>query len=152
MKRLLVTMSVLALAACGGSETGQTQTKSETTPAAAEAPQAAKAPQATEAAPATTAQPMPDTHAQHCLDLVAAGKFEEALPMCLAALKVDPTNQQVRDAVDQARAETAKATAAAGAAQAAGGAATDEAAGAATEAAKSKLGEATQGLPGSQGE
>jgi len=137
MKRLLVTLSVLALAACGGSETGQTPTTGEAAPV--EAAPAAKAPQASAAAPQAAAEATPDPQVQSCLDLIAAGSFEQALPVCLAALKIDPTNQQVRDAVDQARAETAKLSASAAA---------EAAAGSAGEGATSKLGEAVEGLPG----
>jgi hypothetical protein len=43
---------------------------------------------------------------QGCLDLVAAGKFSEAVPVCTQALAADPTNQAVKDALDQAKAET----------------------------------------------
>ena len=68
------------------------------------------------------------------LDLVRQAKYQQALPVCLAALEIDPDNQQVRDALDQARAETAKLAAA----EAAGGDAAEE--------ATSKLGEATGGV------
>jgi hypothetical protein len=43
---------------------------------------------------------------QGCLDLVAAGKFAEAVPVCTQALAGDPTNQAVKDALDQAKAAT----------------------------------------------
>ena len=43
---------------------------------------------------------------QGCLDLVAEGKFAEAVPVCTEALAADPTNQAVKDALDQAKART----------------------------------------------
>ena len=44
--------------------------------------------------------------AKGCLDLVAAGKYSEAVPACTQALAADPTNQAVKDALDQAKAAT----------------------------------------------
>jgi hypothetical protein len=43
---------------------------------------------------------------QGCLDLVAEGKFSEAVPICTEALAGDPTNQAVKDALDKAKAAT----------------------------------------------
>ena len=43
---------------------------------------------------------------QGCLDLVAAGKFADAIPVCTQALAGDPTNQAVKDALDEAKAAT----------------------------------------------
>jgi hypothetical protein len=75
-----------------------------------------------------------DPKVQSCLDLIGDAKYKEALPVCLAALEVDPGNQQVQDAVNKARSETAKLAAAEAASEAAGDAAAEE--------AGSKLGEA----------
>jgi hypothetical protein len=79
-----------------------------------------------------------DPKVQGCLDLIRQSKYQEALPVCLAALKVDPDNQQVQDAVDKARAETAKLAAAEAASQAVGEGAAEQ--------ATSKLGGATGGM------
>jgi hypothetical protein len=120
--------------ACGGSDTGETG-------AAGEA-----APGAESAAAGGTPEPSVevDPKVQGCLDLIRQSKYQEALPVCLAALKIDPDNKQVQDAVDKARAETAKVAAAEAASQAAGEAAAGEAA--------SKLGEAASGIPSEMGD
>jgi predicted Zn-dependent protease len=95
----------------------------------------AAAPEA--AAPIEAAEVAPEVAS--CLDLIGQAKFQEALPVCLAALKIDPDNEAVQDAVAQARTETAKMAGSGEAAASAG-----EAAGQAEEAAKGltgKLGE-----------
>ena len=89
---------------------------------------------------------MANPKADSCLDLIGKAEFQQALPVCLEALQVDPSNQQVRDAVAKARTETAKLAAAKEAAGAAGSAA-QEAAGAAAGEATSKVGEAAGGMP-----
>ena len=141
MSRLVVLFFVLALAACSGSETSDTPTTAEPpaveTAAPAAAPKAAEAPMAAETPKAVEATPE-DPQARSCLDLIAAGSFQQALPVCLAALEANPANQQLRDAVDQARAETGKLAA-------------GEAAGAVQEESASQLGEAAKGLPGKLG-
>ena len=48
-----------------------------------------------------------------CLQLVSEAKFEDALPMCLAALKNDPTNDEVKAAAEKAQAAVGNAAAAA---------------------------------------
>jgi hypothetical protein len=105
--------------------------------AAPAAPKAAKAVEAPKAV--ATEAAAEDPQARSCLDLIAAGSFQEALPVCLAALEANPANQQLRDAVDQARVETGKLAA-------------DAAADAAQQEATSQLGEAAKGLPGKLGE
>ena len=128
MTRLIVTIFAFAVLACGGSDTVQT---GEAGGAAAPSgsPSASDAPE-----PSVTVNPK----VQSCLDLIRQLNYQEALPVCLAALEIDPDNQQVQDAVDKARAEAAKMAAAEAATQAAGEGAADEAA--------SKLGGATGGL------
>jgi hypothetical protein len=111
--------------ACGGSDTEQTG-------AAAPGGERVGVPDTPE--PSATVDPK----VQGCLDLIRQLKYQEALPVCLAALKVDPDNQQVQDAVDKARAETAKRAAAEAAGQAAGEGAAEQ--------AGSALGEATGGM------
>jgi len=60
-----------------------------------------------------------------CIDLVASGDFDGALPVCLEAASIDPENADVQAALAKAKAETSKA---------ATGAAADAAAGAAADA------------------
>ena len=132
MVRLIVTSFVFAVLACGGSDTAQTGTADGAAPAAATGGERASVPETPE--PSV----MVDPKVQGCLDLIRQSKYQEALPVCLAALNIDPGNQQLQDAVDQARAETAKLAAAEAASQAVGEGAAEE--------ATSKLGEATGGM------
>jgi hypothetical protein len=129
MVRLIVTFFVFAMLACGGSDTGQT---GGAAPVGAGGSERASAPETPEPSAAV------DPKVQGCLDLIRQLKYQEALPVCLAALKVAPGNQQVQDAVNKARAETAKLAAAEAASQAAGEGA--------AEAATSELEEATGGM------
>ena len=124
MMRLIVTVFVFAVLACGGSDTGETGAAGGAAPGG----ESASAPETPE--PSVTVDPK----VQSCLDLIRQSKYQEALPVCLAALKIDPGNQQVQDAVDKAKAETAKLAAAEAASQAAGEGAADQ--------ATSQLGEA----------
>jgi len=126
-------MSVFALLACGGSETSETGDAGGAPPVEAVADEAADVP-AVPAVPAVRVDPK----IQSCLELIRQSMFERALIVCVAALEIDPDNQQVQDALATARAETAKLAAA----QAAGEVTAEGAAG---EAA-SQLGEATGGM------
>jgi hypothetical protein len=134
MLRLAIVLSVFALLACGGSETSQTGDAGEALPVE-ETVDVIAIPE-----PAVTVDPK----VQSCLDLVRRVRFQQALVVCLAALEIDPDNQQVQDAVATARAETAKLAAA----QAAGAATAEGAA----EEATSQLGEATGGMADKLGE
>ena len=125
MMRLIVTFFVFAMLACGGSDTAPT---GDAAPVDASGSEMAAVPETPE--PSVTVDPK----VQGCLDLVRQSKYQEALPVCLAALNIDPGNQQVQDAVDKAKAETAKRAAAEAASQAVGEGAAEE--------ASSKLGEA----------
>ena len=131
MMRLIVTFFVFAMLACGGSDTAQT---GDDAPVEARGGQMAAAPETPE--PSATVDPK----VQGCLDLIRQSKFKEALPVCLAALKVDPDNKQVQAAVEKAKAETAKLAAAEAAKQAAGEGAADQASSQLQEAA-GKLGQ-----------
>src|SRR5262245_57728379 len=75
-----------------------------------------------------------------CLDLVGVANYEQAIPVCTAALKADAANEQVKAALATANAKVAEAAAktAEGAADAAAGAAeaAEDAAGAAEDAAE----------------
>jgi type IV secretory pathway VirB10-like protein len=139
MVRLAVMIFVLALFACGDSDTGTTGDATGAAPMAATSPEGAKAPEAPPPAPAVTANPQ----AQSCLDLIGQAKFQQALPICIAALEIDPSNQQLEAAVETARAESASLLAA----EAAGQAAVEGAA----EDASAKLGEAAGGAAGGLG-
>jgi len=48
-----------------------------------------------------------------CLQLVSEAKFEDALPICLAALKNDPSNDELKAAAEKAQAAVGDAAAAA---------------------------------------
>lgn len=48
---------------------------------------------------------------ERCLDLVRAGDFEAALPSCMEAVGVDPDNEEVQQALDDAKAGAAEAQA-----------------------------------------
>ncbi len=121
MVRLAVVISVFALFACSGSDTSQTGDAGGVPPVGATAEEAAVAPEV-----------------QSCLDLIRQSEFQQALPVCVAALEIDPDNQQVREAVALAGPETTKRVAA----ERAGGAVAEGAA----EEATSKLGEAAAGM------
>ena len=136
--RLALMIVILALVACGGSDTAKTDTAKTAveTPKAAGGDAPAKAPVA--AAPAgepAAPEPAANPDAQSCLDLVSQAKFQEALPVCMAALRIDPENAAVQEALSTAKAESASAAAGA----AVGGAAGD---------AKSALGDVTGGALG----
>ena len=127
MLRIVLAIAIFALAACGGQET----TTAETPGAAGSGLPPVEAQQ-------QAAESLPQV--ERCLDLVRQTAFERALPVCLEALELDPENQQVQAALDQATAEVARIEGA--------GAAAEEAAG---EAA-SQLEETTGELPGRLGE
>jgi hypothetical protein len=57
-----------------------------------------------------------------CIDLVASGDFEDALPVCLEAASIDAENADVQAALAKAEAETAAEAASGAAADAAGNA------------------------------
>jgi hypothetical protein len=50
-----------------------------------------------------------DAVAQKCLGLVADGKFPEAVPVCTEALGLEPANNELQQALDRAKSETARA-------------------------------------------
>ena len=132
MVRLAIMISLFALLACGGSDTAQTGDVGDVPPVEAAAEAQADVPEV----------PMPEAtiapEVESCLDLIRQLEFQQALPVCLAALAIDPDNEQIQDAVAQARTETAKLAAA----EAVGEVAAE---GAAEEAA-SQLDEATGGV------
>jgi hypothetical protein len=80
-----------------------------------------------------------DPDVKNCLQLVSQAKFNDALPVCLAALKKQPDNDQVKGAVEKAEAAVGSAVA-----NATEGA--EEAQKAAGEKAEGTMGEATVGV------
>ena len=134
MRRLAVTLSMLALLACGGTDTAQTS-GSEAMPPVSAAGEAAPAPEIPE--PTAALEPAPEVAS--CLNLIRQQLFQEALPTCLAALEIDPDNIEVQAAVEQAQSEAAKLAAA-------------EAAGSAPSEAAAQAQEAAKALPGQLGE
>ena len=133
MRKFAVTLSMLALLACGGTDTAQTS-GSEAMPPVSAAGEAAPAPEIPE--PTAALEPAPEVTS--CLNLIRQQQFQEALPACLAALEVDPDNLEVQAAVEQAQSETAKLAAA-------------EAAQSASGEAAAQLDEAAKALPGQPG-
>ena len=61
-----------------------------------------------EAVPQEAAKPAAeDPDVKNCLQLVGEEKYDGALPVCLEALKKNPANDQVKAAVEKAKAATA---------------------------------------------
>lgn len=136
MLRIILAIAILALTACGAQETTTTQTPG----AASEVGESGGSAPVEAAQEAAVSFPQ----VERCLDLIREAAFARALPVCLEALDLDPQNQQVQAAVNQARTEVAKLEGATAAAQ--------EAAGAAAGDAASQLEEETQALPKGLGE
>jgi hypothetical protein len=117
----VIAFAVLGLAACGQQNQGATGAASS-----------GETPAPDVAAPA-------NQDVKSCLDLVGVGNYEQAIPVCTAALNADAANEQVKAALATANAKVAEmaAKAAEGAADTAAGAAeaAEGAAGAAQEAA-----------------
>jgi hypothetical protein len=139
MRRLAVTLSILALFACGQGDTGPGEESQAPSGVSATGDEAVmvETEEVVISEPAAADQVNPQV--ANCLDLIRQTKFQEALPVCIAAAAIDPDNQQVQDAVATARAEAAKMAVGETAEGAMG-----EAAGQADEAAKGlagKLGE-----------
>jgi len=145
MKRLAVIFLLLAMFACGGSDTGEPGATEEGAPGGEMArmpdtpkPAAEVAPEGKTPRASAVAQPSPETverNVENCLGLVGKGRFEQAVRLCTATLKMDPGNREVREALDEAREQAAKA-ASRSAGRTAGG------------QADSKLGEAAGGIAG----
>jgi hypothetical protein len=137
MRWFLIAMLCLGLAACGSEEAMESEgMAAERAPASAApaAPEAARAPM--ESAPAAAAPASEHPDVQGCLDLVRDAQFAQAVPVCVRALKVDPENEQVQQALETAKDKVGSLPGSAG-----------EAAGDADEAAKGMLGEAGKQLP-----
>ncbi len=111
MKRWVVMMLVLGLAFVGCSR-----------PADQSAPPEAEKATVEKEAVESTKEALPEEAAQageedpdvaSCLQLVSQAKFADALPVCLAALKKHPDNDEVKGAAKKAQAEVGDAAAAA---------------------------------------
>jgi hypothetical protein len=126
-------LALIALLACGG-PSGESSDQ----PAAPRQPEGTASDTAT--GTGTADAPQVDPQVASCLDLVARGRFQEALPACLAALKIAPDDPEVQAATQRARAESAKLADAEGAA--------DQA----KSEAVGQLGEASQELGGQPGQ
>lgn len=132
---LLVTSLVLLLG-CGGQESSDAgkvagkivATETPDTAAPARSPMRSATGAMKAETPAEVAPPSPGAtvhpQVQGCLDLIGQGEFSQALPVCLEAARLDPTNMDVQAALAKAKTEMAGLDAATGAAkQAAEGAA-----------------------------
>jgi hypothetical protein len=131
MLRFTIVWAVFSLLACGAQESQEMGAGAAAESAAAvegSAPDLASVDAAVEAAA--------EAHASvaSCLDLVRSGEFEEAVPRCLEAARVEPDNAEVQSALEQAQSAVAAAQAE-GAADAAQAAADEAAAAAAEDAA-----------------
>ena len=109
MRRFAIALSILALFACGETETGpdgESQAPSGVSATGDEAVMVETEEVVVISEPA--AEELVDPQVASCLDLIRQTKFQWALPVCLIALEIDPDNQEVQDAVAKAQAETAK--------------------------------------------
>ena len=111
MKRWIVMMLVLGLMFVGCTKQADQSAppKAEKPAVAADAPEAAKEAIPEEATEAVAEDP----DVASCLQLVSEAKFNDALPVCLAALKKDPTNDEVKAAAEKAQAAVGDVAAAA---------------------------------------
>jgi len=106
MKRGIVMLLVLLLMFVGC-----TRQEDQGAPAEAEKEALESAKEALPEEAAKAVEEDPDV--KSCLQLVSQAKFNEALPVCLDALKKHPANEQVKQAVETAKAAVAEAAAAA---------------------------------------
>jgi hypothetical protein len=125
MIRLALSIFVFALLACGGSDTAQTG-DADAAKTTAAAPAADDAPPVAASPSGADAEVPVNLEATTCVGLVTEAKFQEAIPVCMAALRIDPEDTAVQAALETAKTKSA-AAAASGAADAAVGSATDAA-------------------------
>jgi len=129
MKRGVVMLVVLLVMFVGCTRQGDESTPAEPEKEALESTKEALPEEAAKAGEE-------DPDVKSCLQLVSQAKFNEALPVCLEALKKHPANERVKEAVETAKAAVAEAAAAAtDAAQATQEAAEEKVQGAMGEAA-----------------
>lgn len=137
MKKGVVMLLVLLLMFVGCTRQGDQGTPQEAERSAVEKEAMESTKEALPVEAAQTGEEDPDV--KSCLKLVSQAKFNEALPVCLDALKKHPANEQVKEAVESAQAAVSDAAAAAtDAAQ--------DAQDAADEKVQGAMGEATGGL------
>ena len=132
MKRGIVMLLVLLLMFAGCTRQADQSTTQEAEKSAVEK-EALESKR--EALPEEAAQPgEEDPDVENCLQLVSQARFNDALPVCLDALKKHPTNERVKEAVESAQA------------------AVGDAAAAATDAAQDAQEAATEKMQGAMGE
>ncbi|MBW2270445.1 MAG: hypothetical protein JRH16_17915 [Deltaproteobacteria bacterium] len=137
MKRWMIVWIVFALFACGEQDEQQGSAEGElSTVDAAEA--GAGAPEVEVPEISSLAA---DLQAARCLELMSADRFAEAFSVCLAALETSPEDEQIKAAVERAKAESS------GAALADAEAAAGDAADTANEAAADAVETTTPSIP-----
>ena len=118
MSKVVFAISLMTLLACGSgdSDSGTAGSASDAPPVSATAPTGgdvkAEGGKQAEAEAAEISS---------CLRLVASAKYEEAVPVCLQAAKIDADNAEVKAALKKAETEAAKEAATGAAADALGG-------------------------------
>ncbi|MBW2493924.1 MAG: hypothetical protein JRE43_04165 [Deltaproteobacteria bacterium] len=125
MSKLVFAISLMTLMACGSgdSDSGTAGSASDSPPVSATAPTGGDAKSAGSAAMEAGSGKAEAEAAEisSCLRLVASAKYEEAVPVCLEAAKIDADNAEVKAALKKAETEAAKEAATGAAADALGG-------------------------------
>lgn len=138
-REVVIALAILGLCACGrGQEQSTTGGTAASEPAKtpASAPPSAPAGAAESAArPDVGAAPTEDV--KGCLDLVSAGSYAQAVPVCTAALTANPANEQVKTALETAKTKSAEMA----------GQAAEQATGAAQGAAEDAASKAKEAVP-----
>ena len=118
MPKILFAISLMSLLACGSGESspGATGSALDTPPVSARAPAGEAMEQADLGADAAVIK--------SCIDLVASGDYQRAVPVCLQATAIEAENADVQASLAKAQAKVAEAASSA-AANAAGDAAAD---------------------------
>lgn len=101
---IVIGFAILGLTACGQRQEQSAPTAGGAATESAPAPASAAA----ESAPAPDVAAPASQDATNCLDLVAAGSYQQAVPVCAAALNADAANEKVRTALDTANAKVAE--------------------------------------------
>jgi hypothetical protein len=111
MKNCMVTMLVLGLVFVGCSRPTDQSAPPEAEKSAVEKKAVESTKEALPEEAAKAGEEDPDVAS--CLQLVSQAKFNDALPVCLAALKKHPDNDKVKGAVEKAQAAVGDTAAAA---------------------------------------
>ncbi|HTO69223.1 MAG TPA: hypothetical protein VMR31_05125 [Myxococcota bacterium] len=137
---VVIAFAILGLSACGQKESGSSGPMDAPTPSsgggAAPAESAAPAPATPPVGAADSGAANPDSAS--CLDLVAVGSFEKAVPVCTAAVANEPANDQLKSALETAKSKVAEMAGSAGGAAAGAASEAEDAAGKAKDAMPSK--------------